>query len=88
METTSIHTLGSVSGMKVVPNPASDQVVIELAEAEGTVYLYDLVGRQAATISMRSGTATLALNQLPPGLYTVKLLLEDGREVWDKLLVE
>jgi hypothetical protein len=88
VETTSIHTLGSVSGMKVVPNPASDQVVIELAEAEGTVYLYDLVGRQAATISMRSGTATLALNQLPPGLYTVKLLLEDGREVWDKLLVE
>jgi PKD repeat protein len=88
VKTTSIHTLGSGSGLKVVPNPASDQVVIEMADAEGSVYLYDLVGRLAATTQMRSGTATLTLHNLAPGLYTIKLVLEDGREVWDKLVVE
>ena len=88
VETTSIHTLGSRSGLKIVPNPASDQVVIELADAEGTVYLYDMVGRQAATTLMHSGTAKLSLHSLPTGIYMIKIVLEDGREVWDKVVVE
>ena len=70
------------------PNPAHGTVTIA-GPAFARATLFDALGRtvweQPAT---QTGQPTLSLPPLPPGVYTVRLTLADGRTVGHRLLLE
>lgn len=62
------ETAQSMSGLKVYPNPAADQLTVE---CNGEVVLTDLSGRVARRI-VSDGRATIDLTDLPKGSYIVR----------------
>jgi len=75
---------GPLAGMQVLPNPATDRVVLRCPELGGgrhSVELVDLRGtvvRRQAVQANGSGTATVDLRGLAGGLYTVLLRDANG----------
>ncbi|MDQ2769672.1 MAG: T9SS type A sorting domain-containing protein, partial [Bacteroidota bacterium] len=70
------------------PNPTHGSVTIEgpaFARAAVVDALGRLVWEQPAA---QAGSATLPLPTLPPGLYTVRLTLADGRTTSRRLAIE
>ena len=72
--------------LKAYPNPASDQINLELeAEKEGmvTVRIYNFLGRQvyelAKFIHRGDNKITVGIGDLVPGMYTVVVSEKDGR---------
>ncbi|MCB0704745.1 MAG: T9SS type A sorting domain-containing protein [Saprospiraceae bacterium] len=64
--------------LKVYPNPATDQVILEFGEApfgEFELNLYDVAGRNHQAIVEQLGSKKISLNteQLVPGLYLLKI---------------
>ena len=73
---------------QLYPNPARGTVAIA-GPAFARAALLDALGRVLwEQPSAQAGQATLALPALPPGIYTVRLTLTDGRTVGRQLLVE
>ncbi|MEO1438008.1 MAG: T9SS type A sorting domain-containing protein, partial [Bacteroidota bacterium] len=72
----------------VLPNPASDQVVIQ---TEGltieAIELFDVMGRQVAVPLTWEAYPTLMINHLPKGIYIIRLQTEQG-EVTKRLIVQ
>jgi hypothetical protein len=54
------------------PNPATDLVQMSLPPATTRVELLDALGRSVCTVPAVSGTATLDVSDLSPGLYVVR----------------
>lgn len=70
------------------PNPAHDAVTV-VGPAFVRASLLDAVGRTVwEQPAAQAGQATLSLPVLPPGVYTVRLVLPDGRAVARRLLLE
>ena len=65
----------SVHSIRIIPNPASDQIRIDGLEG-GQVFIYDGAGRRVRVFS-RATPPTVA--GLPSGVYTVLVLSKDGR---------
>ena len=86
--TTSIDELPQVQSMRMAPNPANDNVRIELNSVPKGAQLtvYDLTGKIIAT---QSATAInqLDLSDWHAGLYFVKLTQPNGNALTQKLLV-
>lgn len=69
------------------PNPASTQFVLELPFEVQSVTLYDAEGKAARKLeSPQAGLNTVAVNDLPDGFYTIRIL-KDGRMQSGKVLV-
>ncbi len=69
------------------PNPASTQFVLELPFEVQSVTLYDAEGKAARKLeSPQAGLNTVAVNDLPEGFYTIRIL-KDGRMQSGKVLV-
>ena len=69
------------------PNPASTQFVLELPFEVQSVTLYDAEGKAARKLeSPQAGLNTVAVNDLPDGFYTIRIL-KDGRMQSGKILV-
>jgi len=65
---------GEVSGLTVVPNPASDFVLLNAgtdAQENLRYALYDPAGRKVAEGMVNEGQARLDLSQLPAAIYQV-----------------
>ena len=67
--------------LNVFPNPASDEVNVELESANGqySLVIRDVLGREVHRGMMHGNNnevakATLSVRALPPGLYTVEVL--------------
>jgi hypothetical protein len=88
VNTSSILQPSHGAALTIRPNPASGQVDIQLQDAEGLVRLYDALGRLATVTALRSGVATFVLHGLPAGAYMVQVVLLDGHEVWEKLMIK
>lgn len=58
-----------------VPNPIAGTATVRYASptTPATLILYDALGRQAATLDARAGTATLDAARLAPGAYVLRL---------------
>ncbi|NBC10086.1 MAG: PKD domain-containing protein [Bacteroidetes bacterium] len=77
--------------LKLVPNPASEEVNVRLPQAEGEweLQLWDISGRPARSWQIQGETApTLNLQGLPKGLYVLHGLSPDGQPYQSKLVVE
>jgi hypothetical protein len=72
-------------GLEVFPNPFDASTTIELKGAESnsamTFKLLDITGRTVQERAFRSPSLTLQREQLPSGLFFIKVETEDGRPV-------
>ncbi len=69
---------------RLFPNPTSDQLFVEIEHAEwGTrqyIEVYDFAGKQVLTSPFTSGQA-LQVSNLPSGMYLLRVVDEDGKDV-------
>lgn len=86
------QAVANVKSLLVYPNPASQQVQLEINNVNGpvSVALYDAAGRTitSKTVTVSGGlTETLNLNGIASGLYLIRVAAE-GRTYTQKLSVE
>ena len=70
------------------PNPAQDRLRLQYSPdvQPKLVELYDLQGRLVRT--QRQGLESLDMSQLPTGIYTMRVTMEDGQTFSDKVVKE
>lgn len=87
--TVDIKKVHSVSGseLQVYPNPSSAVVNIQTQSRynDFNVSMYDLMGKQTASVKIIDNIATFNVANLPKGIYFVKI---EGTEISGKLIVE
>lgn len=73
--------------VNVYPNPAASQVFLEF---DATVYthltIYDALGKQVKTQSLKNGNEAVDISDLPEGYYTMRLSGPE-HEITNKLLI-
>ena len=76
------------NAIKIYPNPATEQVTIEV-EQKGNygITITDVVGRLIYKSSF-IGTTKIAVNEWPRGMYSVQVTGEDGYRSVQKLVVQ
>ena len=65
----------------VYPNPVSDKLIVEAAEAIGTVEVYSLVGALVYSQKDCSNKVEINTADLPSGIYFVRLTMGEGTQV-------
>ena len=65
----------------VYPNPVSDKLTVEAAEAIGTVEVYNLVGALVYSQKDCSNKVEINTADLPSGIYFVRLTMGEGTQV-------
>ncbi len=71
------------SNIRIYPNPASDYVIIESADAIDQVIVYNMLGNEV----MRSETSRINVDALSPGIYTIKVISDKGSAI-QKICIE
>jgi hypothetical protein len=63
-------------GVKVYPNPASEQITVELSDKveNGRLEVYTMDGKSTGTYSLKEVKTTLQVKSLSPGTYYFKLM--------------
>jgi hypothetical protein len=78
--------------VKLIPNPASKEVVLQL-EGDAIEYshtqvgIFHITGEQLFSQEFTGKSTTLALETFPAGSYLVKVILQEGEVLYKKLLV-
>jgi hypothetical protein len=77
-----------VSRLQVFPNPVQD--ILQLANPEGQnirmVTLHDLNGRELSCINVNGTQVQLSVQELPAGIYQIRMVLQDGLTITRKVL--
>lgn len=68
----------SNSELTVYPNPTSGTVSVTLPEPEGTLYIYDAMGRLVECIQTDTPTITVDAGRYPSGLYLLRPTSSQG----------
>ena len=74
-------TIGRHNGISIWPNPAQVNLQVQATELKaGTsqAFIYDLSGRTLSWSTIKSGSGTIAVNELQPGTYVVQVKFADG----------
>jgi len=79
------HNLDFSSSLKVYPNPSSSAFFIN-SDSNGTIILFDLLGKIIQTQKLNSGTTTLDLGNTPNGVYLLKVTNEKNQSKTVKLI--
>ncbi len=76
--------------LSVYPNPSSGIFNLELSsDLDGIAVLYDLKGQKLQETNLMHGVGVLNLkNDLPPGIYLVKVMDEAGSSISKKVVVQ
>ncbi len=82
-------TAGTDAKIRLMPNPTSGKVVVQLPEniSGGTLYVIDATGKTALKISNIKTVETISTTRLPKGTYTVRVQA-GGQLFSDKLIVK
>ena len=73
--------------LTVYPNPASEQVIINGLEGDGTLIVFDAAGRQYIRRIITSSQEIVDVNFLPRGIYIIQIV--EGKNVrMIKLIVD
>ncbi|PZF72459.1 T9SS type A sorting domain-containing protein [Taibaiella soli] len=59
-------------GISISPNPATNIVNISVPETSVQLAIYDMVGRVVRSVKLSSGSNTLSIGDMPPGLYLLR----------------
>jgi hypothetical protein len=76
----------SASQVKIYPNPAKDQLIIEAAKAGSTISVFNMVGQQVYEAKTLNGNKVVDVSGLPIGNYIVQLIANDGSRINRKIL--
>ncbi len=86
--TATVEPLPLEKGLKLLPNPASESLTIELPPTGSSfeIWIWDALGRRQAWLQSSSGSAKVDVAQWLPGIYFV--VATSGGQYWqEKLLV-
>lgn len=76
------------NGIKLYPNPATDQLQIQSNTVIREYQLIDNTGRLVLRDKIASLNANINLSPCQPGIYIIKFLAEDGTITHNRLLIE
>jgi hypothetical protein len=77
--TVGVFTPADVAAMRLMPNPASDYLLVENLDGIARLEVYDLLGRRVAVVNTSGDTATdLNVSKFPAGLYQVSGFNRNG----------
>jgi len=72
--------------IRLFPNPARSILYLQAGAPIQAVRFFDLNGRRSAWIEMRASEGSLSLDGMPPGLYGLKIRMQDG-SLWVRQIV-
>ncbi|MCX8471729.1 MAG: T9SS type A sorting domain-containing protein, partial [Chitinophagaceae bacterium] len=79
----------AVAQIDVYPNPTHSQVTISYPYVQkGVVTFYNLQGKAMQTANLQNGVNTIALENLPLGLYTYSVVAQSGQVYKGKLVLQ
>ncbi|HAT64571.1 MAG TPA: T9SS C-terminal target domain-containing protein, partial [Flavobacteriaceae bacterium] len=88
--TTIIENLGTenyaFNGFKLYPNPSKDLVNIKSTQSVMEIEITNQIGQVISQIKNKEGINTFSIENLPMGIYFVKLVDENSNSVVKKLL--
>lgn len=72
---TGIGDAATLTGLTVSPNPATDVLILERAQATGkySYAIFDMQGRKVLDGSLSKGREAIGVKQLPAGVYTLRV---------------
>lgn len=73
--------------VRVFPNPASSEIVVEGGDRIATLRLYHADGRLALERRVAAEQARMTVSHLPKGIYSLSLVMETGRTLALKIAV-
>lgn len=87
---TSINNINTAKALSIYPNPATSTVTISLPAntQNATASIVSMNGSIALTQSINSNNATLDVNSLSSGIYTLNVTLDNGEELTSKLTIK
>jgi hypothetical protein len=65
------------NSLNIFPNPASHEVQFEIQTDKAEAFIYSSDGRLIRNMKLHYGRQTVSVNDLPVGLYTVRILEDD-----------
>ncbi|MEM9324499.1 MAG: cellulase family glycosylhydrolase [Bacteroidota bacterium] len=72
-----ISDLFDPEGLKVYPNPAVDELRVQIGEsASGEAFIFDAAGRAWLQLPLRPGTTVVPIGQLPQGFYLLRSVID------------
>jgi hypothetical protein len=74
----------------VFPNPAKDQIRIELDQSasSGEVQIYHIAGGLVYRENISSPSTTLTISHLPVGMYVLRWLPANGNGLTQRLVIQ
>lgn len=84
----SIEKVGKVLQVMVYPNPAQEVLNIQGVEIGSSIMLYDVMGKLVLQKVCDSTIATLNVEHLAKGTYTLKIITQEGNEGSEKVMKE
>jgi hypothetical protein len=86
---TSVEVMKPEVTLSIYPNPAIDQVTIDMQDQiRGVAVLVDVTGRLISTQEVDNTSFSIDLKGVPKGLYVILLRAVNGNNLSGKLLVE
>lgn len=76
------------SYFKVWPNPSSKSIDVKADNAINVISIYDMTGKLMQSHHVSDENVELDLHNLDAGIYVVLAVLEDGREVSKKIVIQ
>ncbi|MCB0515553.1 MAG: T9SS type A sorting domain-containing protein [Bacteroidetes bacterium] len=78
----------SRAGISVYPNPASEAIQIQSPEAIQRITLYNSTGARVKELEVSGREISLAVGELPNGIYIANLQTIQGENIYRKLVVQ
>ena len=76
------------TNLLLYPNPTSGNVTLEMNGTIGLVEVYSLTGVLVKSYSINSTKAKLKMNDLPKGVYLIKVNTTKNSTFWQKLVID
>ena len=81
-------TLAKAATLLLIPNPANDEVTVRLPGANGTLQIFDLVGKLQRMINLNSTDTELDTATLTNGIYLLHYTAPDGNHAQARLVIQ
>jgi len=84
----SAENIVNKTDLNIYPNPTYNNLNIDNLKTPSTYQITNLIGRTTIQGTLKEGNNTISLQYLPPGMYLLELIGEDGERVVRKVVKE